>query len=149
MRSATTKVAVSRPRLPALARAVFVVGLISVALVSMLPLAVRDGVPYDDKAAHLVAGLCLALLGTLSFYRGLSILMLGISLILLGAFVEVLQGLVPSRSADLIDLLFGVVGVAAGIGLGWGVASLLGWPLRWRSPERPLESRSGSTSKAD
>ena len=88
---------------------------IALVIASTLPLPIEPpGVPHWDKWGHLLAYVGLTALGMLvcRTRRG-RWLMLG-WLLLLGALVEVAQGLLPWRSMEAADLLANAIGVALG-----------------------------------
>jgi VanZ family protein len=97
-----------------LSRLVFIFGLLAVVALSLLP---QEHLPQTetwDKLNHFVAYAGLALAGGLGFKEGRSLLIVGLSLLILGTGLEFAQAALPSRSASAYDALANVVGVAFG-----------------------------------
>lgn len=95
--------------------------LAAVCWLSLAPHGVESGLEHGDKLGHFLAYLALmAWWGQLDARRDR---LLGLFL-LLGAALEALQGLTPSREPSLADMLAN----AAGAGLGW--LATRAWP-RW------------------
>jgi VanZ family protein len=93
---------------------------------SLLPLPIEPpGVPHWDKWGHLLAYGGLAALGMLVCRTGRGRWWMLGWLLLLGALIEGLQGLLPWRSMEAADLLANAAGVALG-----GLVALT--PLRER-----------------
>ncbi|RMF95145.1 MAG: VanZ family protein [Gammaproteobacteria bacterium] len=106
-------------------------GLLLMLLVLLLMLLPLGELPVDelldDKDAHLlVFGLLMLWFG--GVFRPRTLPAVAAGLLAFGALIEVLQGLLPYRSAEFADLLFD----AGGIVLGWAlaVAGLRHW-TRW------------------
>lgn len=93
----------------------FLIAQLALLIASLLPLPIEPpGLPHWDKWGHLLAYVGLAALGMLvcRTRRG-RWLALG-WLLLLGALIEGLQGLLPWRSMEAADLLANAAGVALG-----------------------------------
>ena len=100
---------------PVLWWSLFLIAQLSLVLVSMLPLPIEPpGVPHWDKWGHLSAHAGLAALAMLVLRtpggRWLGL----VWLLLLGALIEGMQGLLPWRSMEAADLLANAAGVALG-----------------------------------
>jgi VanZ family protein len=107
-------------------RVVFGLGSILMLVLALMPLELRDErtFPASDKVAHVVAFACLALTACRGWPARWSRIVAG--LVLYGAAIEVLQSLVPLRSASLSDLAADVVGILAGLLIARGCAAR--WP---------------------
>ncbi|MEM7768743.1 MAG: hypothetical protein AAF253_14895 [Pseudomonadota bacterium] len=112
---------------------------LAIALLAFLP--IRQAlIPAGDKASHVAAFACLAVLA------GASGMVLGAvvaRLMLLAALVEGLQTLpFITREASLMDFGASVLGVAIGMVV-WGVVDRLAgpWVRRWRQRASGDESR--------
>ncbi len=76
---------------------------------------------HSDKVAHVVAFACLGFAARRGWPSRLPAIMAG--LLAYGAAIEILQSLMPLRSASLADLAADVVGILAGAMLAWAWAS--------------------------
>ena len=95
-------------------RVLFTIGLISVAVLSLLPAGVATpAFPHSDKFAHLIAYSALGFTGAASFSRHKQRLV--ITLVTCGALIELLQGLTPTREMEVLDFLANTVGVLVGV----------------------------------
>lgn len=104
----------------------WVAGWIGVALTlaaSLLPPALDTSGSHADKLAHLLG------YAVLTFWWAQLVIRrrwrLAIAIALLGAAIELLQGLTPNRMPDLLDALANSAGV------------LLGWLAAWALPNLP------------
>ena len=104
-----------------LARAAFVLAAAAVAVGSLTPAAEMPAIEVSDKVQHFGAYAGLAFLAVLAWPQAR--LMTGpvMSVILAGPAIELLQLLVPGRSASLADAAADLAGVA----VGWVLASWL------------------------
>ncbi len=98
-----------------MAGAVFTLGAVCVAVLSLLPQTVLPSVELSDKLQHLIAYLCLALAGGIAFPQRRSLIALGLGLIALGVGLEVAQGFVPGRLVSAADAIANTAGVALGL----------------------------------
>jgi len=115
------------------ARVIASTAMVLVLIVALLP---SDVVPtidgaHADKVQHLIVWLVLAIVlwpavrrGFPGRSRGARAAITFVILVAYGALVELLQGLVPHRQMDLLDLAADAVGAALGCVLmaGWEVA---------------------------
>ena len=114
--------------------AVFIVLSAVTLVVALLPAERAPEASGWDKLDHALAFAALGAVGVFALHW----LRRGVVLVLpllagLGALIEFLQMFVPSRMADVHDLLADVVGAAIGTGLAWIVVRVLG--------ERPPRGR--------
>lgn len=107
-------------------RAVFVTGIIAVAVLSLLPQEAIPGVERNDKVLHMFAYLLLGASGRLAFPSFRSLWLLIFCLILFGGAIELAQGLVPGRHPSEADALVNILGTV----LGAAIASLAPRPRR-------------------
>ena len=96
-------------------RALFGIGVVLVALVSLTPQDALPPVALWDKLLHLLAYGALAVLGGVSFPGPRRMIVLGVWLLLLGAALEFAQGQIPGRFASLGDALANALGVVLGL----------------------------------
>lgn len=101
----------------------FVSGVVAVMIGSLLPasspvMTVVGKLPLTDKALHFTAYLALATIAALARPGFRAALWYAIGLALLGAVLELAQGLVPGRTPELGDEGANVLGCACGIVLG-------------------------------
>ncbi len=84
-------------------------------VVLFTPTTGQAGLPYLDKAVHLVLFLCLTLVAIIHFgWKRLIRVIIGISIYIVVA--EVIQQLfIPGRDAELLDILAGFLGVTIAI----------------------------------
>ncbi|MCM2252178.1 MAG: VanZ family protein [Ramlibacter sp.] len=97
----------------------FVLCLLGVLVLALLPVPSHIPAMPWDKANHALAFAALAILGCWSWPGRARNVLLG--LLAYGALLELLQALVPYRSAETLDLLADGVGLLAG----WQAALLL------------------------
>lgn len=96
-------------------RLCYAIGLFTVAIFSLIPSQALPPLAIGDKAEHLLAYVALSWTGVLAA-RGRRVeLRTGLLLVVLGCVLEVLQMLVPGRSADLRDVAADALGVLLGI----------------------------------
>ena len=95
----------------------FVAGMVCVAVLSLLPQDAIPSVDVSDKVQHLMAYLCLALAGGVTFPERRSMLALGLGLVALGIGIECAQAFVPGRFASVGDAAANTLGVALGLSL--------------------------------
>lgn len=72
----------------------------------------------QDKVLHTVAYACMMAWFTQIYRHDLTRLMLGIALVLMGIFIEFVQGMVPARDLDGLDMIANTSGVL----LAWALA---------------------------
>lgn len=72
----------------------------------------------QDKVLHTLAYACMMAWFTQIYRHDLTRLMLGIALVLMGIFIEFVQGMVPSRDLDGLDMIANTSGVL----LAWALA---------------------------
>jgi len=100
-------------------RIAFFLWCISICIVTYLSLIPRVEFPVDfwnaDKAYHCAAYAWLALLPMMSFPILRTALSAALSMILLGAILEIAQYYIPGRSFSLLDITANSMGVALGI----------------------------------
>lgn len=109
-----------------LATASFVIGVVAVAVLSLVPLQAIPGMDVSDKAQHLIAYLCLALAGGIAFPGRRSLLVMGLGLVLFGVSLELAQSFIPGRFASVVDAAANTLGVALGLTLAWVAGSRAG-----------------------
>ncbi len=90
------------------------IGLMAVIALSLLPQETLPETGTWDKLNHALAYGVLAVLGGLGFKGWLSLLMVGIGLVLLGAGLELAQSVIPDRDGSITDALANFVGIAIG-----------------------------------
>jgi len=105
---------------------------VTIMVLSLLPQADMPNVHMSDKINHTLAYGCVMLAGGLGFWLRRERVRLVGGLFLLGAAMELLQGLLPSRHMSLLDLAANVLGIAAGLLL----SALLTHRLLSRRPDR-------------
>lgn len=94
---------------------------------SLLPAPVVAAIPLRDKVLHATAYLVL-MVSFAGFYRRGLYPAVAVVLLVLGASLELLQGLTETRSGDWKDMAMNCAGVAAGLVLSWWL--LGGWCQR-------------------
>ncbi|WPL10769.1 putative integral membrane protein [Thiorhodovibrio litoralis] len=100
-----------------------------VVILSVVPTGVPAGFEGGDKLQHLLAYMVLGFWFAVLYPRERRLILLG--LILLGAALEAVQGLVPARMASPFDLLADALGVFLGVLLARSPAQgLFGWVER-------------------
>jgi len=100
--------------LTTLARLAFVFGLLAVIVLSIIQTDVNRMLGLPDIVCHMVAYAALAFAGGIAFRRIRNLYILSASLFLLGATLELAQGLVSGRDASGYELLANTVGIAIG-----------------------------------
>lgn len=95
--------------------AVFIVGIVVLAVLLLTPGDDLPKVSLWDKLEHGLAFGLLAVTGAVAFPGRASLLRLAFGLLCLGALFEVLQNFVPGREAALGDALANTLGVAIGL----------------------------------
>jgi VanZ family protein len=110
---------VSQPALTALPslrvrRALFVLVLLAVLVLALKPVPVEPPLfDHIDKLNHVG---CFALLAVLAWWAGCRPLWaVGAGLLAFGVLIEVAQSAVPTRSADPLDLVADLLGIALGL----------------------------------
>ena len=115
----------SRDSLRTLARAVFVVAALVVVIGSLTPAAEMPEIEVSDKIQHFAAYAGLAFLAKIAWrppgFLGWPLA----SVVIAGPAIELLQFLVPGRSASVGDAVADVMGVAVGVLCGVAVRRLL------------------------
>ena len=96
-------------------RAVFIVGIVVLAVLLLTPGDYLPKVDLWDKLEHGLAFGVLAFTGAVAFPGRSSLLRLGFGLPCLGALFEILQIFVPGREAAVGDALANTIGVAIGL----------------------------------
>ena len=74
-----------------------------------------EAAPQLDKLEHIVAFAALAFVARLASHGRRPALWVGLSLLAYGLFIEVVQSWLPSRHADVLDLVADAVGIALGL----------------------------------
>ncbi len=97
-----------------LSRMAFFVGLLAVIILSVIPKEAVPSLGLPDILKHMVAYAALALTGGIAVRRARSVFMLAAGLLLLGAGLELVQGLLPGRDASGYEFLANMVGIALG-----------------------------------
>jgi VanZ family protein len=95
-------------------RMAFFVGLLAVVVLSVIPKEAIPSLGLPDVLAHMAAYAALALAGGIAFRRARSLFILAAGLLLLGASLELVQGLIPGRDASGYEFLANMVGIALG-----------------------------------
>ena len=98
-----------------IARAVFIVGIVVLAVLLLTPGDDLPKVSLWDKLEHGLAFGALAFTGAVAFPGRTSLLRLAFGLPCLGALFEILQIFVPGREAAVGDALANTIGVAIGL----------------------------------
>jgi VanZ family protein len=96
-----------------LCRGGFALCILTVTVLSLLPQAVMPKVGISDKVSHFIAYTAIAAFGLLG-YRTAAV-RIAIGVIGLGGAIEVGQIFVPGRSAEILDFIADIGGVAAGL----------------------------------
>ena len=76
-------------------------------------------VPHVDKLEHVLGFALLTAYAAMLFERRRDHILAALGLCAYGALIEVLQALVPWRSADALDLAADVLGVILGLSIAW------------------------------
>ena len=97
------------------ARTLFAIGVLLVALVSLVPQESLPPVGLWDKLQHLLAYGALALTGGVAFPGNRRLVVLGAWLVLLGGALELAQAQIPGRFGSIGDALANTLGVALGL----------------------------------
>lgn len=85
-----------------------------IAVLMLTPLINPVRVPHSDLVAHFLAYACMAF-GTVGFsHRGRELTLLAATTIAGGVALELAQGLVPSRTVDILDMAANTLGVMVG-----------------------------------
>jgi VanZ family protein len=121
-------------RHPRLWLGLWLAGLLATLLAGVLPLRFDSGLAHGDKLGHLLVHAALAAAAALLFASRRALAAAGAGLLLFGAAIELLQALLPWRSAEVADLLANGLGTALGLALAaTPLAGGLGWlERRWR-----------------
>jgi VanZ family protein len=98
-----------------LSRIAFAVGLLAIVMLSLVPQDTLPSVRISDKINHFLAYGCVALAGGFGFGGIGQRLRIALGMLLLGAGLELLQGLMPSRYMSLADIYANVAGILAGL----------------------------------
>ena len=98
-----------------LCRIAFGIGVIAIAVLSLLPASDMPDVHMSDKIGHTLAYGCVMLAGGLGFWLQRQRLQVAGGLFLLGIAMELLQSLMPTRQMSLLDIAANTVGIAAGL----------------------------------
>ena len=93
----------------------FFVGLLAVIILSVIPAEVFPNLWLPDILGHMAAYAALALAGGIACRSARSLFMLAAGLALLGASLELVQALLPTRDASGYELLANIVGIALGL----------------------------------
>ena len=94
---------------------VFFVGLLAVILLSVIPAEAFPRFGKPEILGHMAAYAALALAGGIACRSARSLFMLAAGLALLGAGLELVQALLPTRDASGYELLANIVGIALGL----------------------------------
>ena len=94
---------------------VFSVGLLAVILLSVIPAEAFPHFRIPEIVGHMAAYAALALAGGIACRSARSLFMLAAGLVLLGAGLELVQALLPTRDASGYELLANTVGIALGL----------------------------------
>ena len=95
-------------------RVVFFIGVLAVIALSVIPQEAKPDTGMSGKLNHIAAYAALALVGGIAFKRQRPLFMMVVGLLLLGAGLELVQALLPSRFASGYDVLANMVGIALG-----------------------------------
>ena len=98
-----------------LSRIAFAAGLLTIVMLSLMPQDSLPNVRISDKINHFLADGCVALAGGLGFGGIRQRLRIALGMLLLGAGLELLQGLMPSRFMSFADIYANVAGILAGL----------------------------------
>lgn len=108
-------------------RALWIGAIVLVLVTALIPVPRVDALPsYSDKLVHLLSYLVLGLLAVLSQQRLRTGLLAAAAMIVLGLIVELVQGRLPWRSFEWMDLVANIAGVGGG--------GLIAWLLTRRKP---------------
>lgn len=126
-KSLSTLLARHDGRLKSFCRTGFAVCILIVCVLSLLPEDEVPDVAFSDKVHHLIAYAVIAALGMLGYRGPRAAVAVVIGSIALGGLLEIGQGYVPGRYADMLDFVANAAGVAVGLILARLAASV--WPL--------------------
>jgi VanZ family protein len=101
----------SRRALASTLKLAFVIAALTVVVLSLLPGSDLPDVGLWDKLEHFIAYGFLALVGGLAFPGLRAIVLLALMLTALGIVMEICQGFVPGRSAEVRDAIADAIGV--------------------------------------
>jgi uncharacterized membrane protein YccC len=112
--------------LQTLKRIGFAATIVAVGLLSLLPDGFMPHLHYSENAQHMLAYTVLTILGLMSYRGAKGRPIVIVTIISLGAALELAQLLTSSRSAEFGEFVFNCLGVMLGVVLVW-IWSLL-WP---------------------
>lgn len=102
-----------------LARLLLIIGVIAIAVVSLVPSATLPRTGIGDKWAHFVAYGALAATAALGFSRAWSLIVVLVGLGAMGVVLEGAQSLVPGRVTEIADAVANLGGVLFVFTLWW------------------------------
>jgi VanZ family protein len=110
-------------------RALWITAMLLVLVTALIPVPTLRELPsHTDKLVHLLCYFVLGLLAVLSQRGSGARLAAATAMAAFGIVVELLQGLLPWRSFEWMDIVANVAGVAIG--------SVTGLLAAWRKPDR-------------
>ncbi|MFN4088781.1 MAG: VanZ family protein [Alphaproteobacteria bacterium] len=115
----------SSSRVRLLARIVFAIGAVVVLVGSLTPAADMPEIGVSDKLQHFGAYAALAFVAVLAWPSRQPLGLVLIGLAVAGPVIELLQLLVPGRSASVVDAVADVVGVTVGAAIALVIRSRL------------------------
>ena len=95
-------------------RIVFFVGVVAVIVLSVIPQEAKPATGLSGKMNHIMAYAALTVAGGMAYRGGWALAILALGLVLMGAGLELIQAVLPSRSASGYDALANAVGMALG-----------------------------------
>jgi len=95
-------------------RVVFFIGILAAIALSVIPQEAKPDTGMSGNLNHIAAYAALALAAGIAFRRPWPLFMMVVGLLLLGAGLELVQAVLPSRSASGYDVLANMVGIALG-----------------------------------
>ena len=118
-------------RIRRLVRALFILAVLVVSILSLLPSRDLPEVDLSDKFEHVTSYFMLAIVGSFVF-REQRLILLFVLLCAMGGVIELLQAFSPGRTPDIVDAIANGAGAAAGVLMGAAFAYLWQW---WKPPE--------------
>ena len=98
-----------------LCRAGFAISVLTVCVLSLLPEDELPDTTLSDKVGHLIAYGEIVTIGLLAYRGPRAAYTVPLAILALGGALEIAQGFIPSRSADMIDFAVNCAGVLIGI----------------------------------
>jgi VanZ family protein len=120
-----------------IARTAFAIAGLAIVVASLLPADELPSIDVWDKLEHAVSYAVLAALGALAYAgRGRNTAVLGVSLVVMGVVLELLQAFVPGRLTDPGDALANLIGTVVGLSAVSALSRIAGRASRLGQPGR-------------